>query len=466
MVKFCTVCGKEFEGKGDTCTECTKSNTNSNAQNSSANANFSSTKSLNTKWIVRLIILVFLVFLCIIIASSVVKNSQKSYNQYAKELYDTVISNNLELKQESVIIDSNGETHTGKNTQSSSSTILSTNSGEYAPSSYATVIKDKYPKAKKMSWILEYDTSGNLNCVLCAKNYNSKKVGVYGEALDANVTSLDSFLAYHSEEAANADAQLDTAYSKAKDIEEYMNATDYYPDGIDQYAVITNINNKADSELCNTITSKFGGYWIIRGIVSSKNSGLYSEYTVYWASDLETELVGDSTYNFSKKTSGGIQSQLTAYEDTGCSLISKEEWMKKYETEYLQKQNAAQEKAEREKEQKKKANAISVDTITSAYNSNELSADHSYLNSSTTVIGKVYKIEKVNNPDFASDLEPGEYLLYLMGSSSVDWVNCYFDSDTWISRLERGDEVIIKGTCIGMQSFSLHPCMKNCQVEN
>lgn len=122
---------------------------------------------------------------------------------------------------------------------------------------------------------------------------------------------------------------------------------------------------------------------------------------------------------------------------------------KREEQETIEKQNEAQ-KVKQEKAEKKKAlqdliaNSISAQRLCRQYRENEIRADKVYLNQEITVKGIVSSVDK----------QSGDISINLEGDDFIATVSCVTTDEDGASRLRKGQLVVIKGTCVGIDEIT------------
>lgn len=106
---------------------------------------------------------------------------------------------------------------------------------------------------------------------------------------------------------------------------------------------------------------------------------------------------------------------------------------------YFLYQNASKEK---DPTQTKDSVSIPVDSLCSAFATNEAKANEMYLDKVIDIKGKIAEIENNEN----------RYSLFFKNQDETMSISCEMDTtqNQLISNLKKGDEINIKGFCIGM----------------
>ncbi|MCR4889939.1 MAG: hypothetical protein K5979_12285 [Ruminococcus sp.] len=342
MIKFCDLCGKDFNGEGHICPECQKKQ--------SAVVSTSKPNSILKKVTIIIVSFFILIILFLVLAmiSSLSKLSNKQCETKFKELCKTFSS---DVFKGADYIDSDGTIIYGDDI------IYYLNSDNTQDNNNALYVSEYIEKdfsySKRLNWVIVCDKeSGKISHV----SFTDKK---------STNTDIENAAKLKSDEAQLKEDydKIASSIQKSKDI--YFNeAINYCPDVFDasddDYAICTNIDNtNSNSELYKELSKKYSGYWIVVIFRSGTEK-------IYYADDLETEFVG-SMYiddiadldNNTLLTAGGIKSILERYPDLGYDFILKDEWENKYAAEIEAAQEAyikeKQEKEAKEKVEKQKA---------------------------------------------------------------------------------------------------------------
>lgn len=356
MIKFCIICGKEFEGNSEMCPECQASGASVPVDKSLKNNVLIAkiTEKITPKHIIIGIASLFVFIIALIIITAVYGNSQAAYNKYASQIFSIADKMDKAELDGAKAIDNNGTLYYGSNIAEhlsygsydmadSPGKIKSANETEFIQATdicaqYSNSIKQQVSKANKLSWLIVFDDNENVETVVCAKTNDSGKIGIYtnGQS-EFSYSNINDFVADQAEQQTKVieehkqnlikDAEIN---EKAARIEEYIVAH-YRPDGIDKDAVYSNISEEYDDKQITAELSKnFDGYWIVRYSVDGGYGGQEGFCTVDYAENSTTPKVGQSVSVLPiRDEPDGLEGLLKDMKKE-CSLISLAEWEKQY----------------------------------------------------------------------------------------------------------------------------------------
>ena len=117
------------------------------------------------------------------------------------------------------------------------------------------------------------------------------------------------------------------------------------------------------------------------------------------------------------------------------------------------KENDSVQKDSITKDEQRKHQTISAEKLYAAYEANEVNADQSFKGKSIYVTGIIKNIKK----DFRNNI----LYITLETGRTLTSVNCYFDDEKTAAKLRKGQKVVFKGTCEGLQFTTV--IIRNCE---
>jgi hypothetical protein len=103
---------------------------------------------------------------------------------------------------------------------------------------------------------------------------------------------------------------------------------------------------------------------------------------------------------------------------------------------------------------------ITTGDLSDEYKENEIAADHKYKNRVLIIVGLI--------TDISRDPQTNKPYVSVGKSLSLEWVRCFFDKEDQLLGLAKGEEVIVKGKCLGKkedkEGTSFPIVFKNCSL--
>lgn len=375
MLKICKVCHKYFQGEEDVCPKCSPKIEDIRRKEEKKQAVILKVKERITP--TNIIIVTFAIIILIIIIS-LLGQTKRAYNLYAKDIYNIAKEYDAKFTENAKAIDSDGIIYYGENIKEKlyfkdenesnfTETLKSIEEYDFLSNidfqSYRDgTIKRRYNKANKLKWLIIYDDGGEVAAVICAKDDNSEKIGIYEK--EQNIFQYKTINEFKTEQTAIQEKSIHDykqllinsveMNEKAAIIKDYIVAN-YRPDGIDKEAFYSNIDEEFDNdEITKELSKMVDGKWIVSYLIwpSTDEYDKESYCVVYWSDNESSKNIG-TTFNVIPidEEEYSLEEKLKKH-SSEVKLIGCDEWEEHYGKEWTKLMEEEQKLTEEKEKQK------------------------------------------------------------------------------------------------------------------